>query len=75
MSWHYRVIRHPDRSLALHEVYCDEAGRPDGCTVEPIGFVANEEEGLSGIVEALEMALKDARERPILDMASFGTKQ
>jgi len=33
MSWHYRILRYPDGSLALHEVYCDEAGRPNRYTV------------------------------------------
>lgn len=74
MSWHYRVLRHSDGHLALHEVYCDADGRPNGYTERPIGFVANEEEGLSGIVQALEMALKDARERPILDTETMRTK-
>lgn len=74
MSWHYRVLRHPDGHLALHEVYCDEIGRPHSYTERPIEFVADAEEGLSGIVGSLEMALNDARERPILDTASFETK-
>lgn len=73
MSWHYRVLRHPDGSLALHEVYCDEAGRPHSYTEQPACFVADVEEGLAGIVGALEMALKDARERPILDTGMIGT--
>jgi hypothetical protein len=71
MSWHYRVLRHPDGSLALHEVFCDKAGKPQSYTDKPIGFGADEEEGLAGIIGGLEMALKDARERPILNMDQF----
>ena len=28
MSWSYRIVRHRDGTLALHEVYYDEGGRP-----------------------------------------------
>lgn len=75
MSWHYRVLRHPDGWLALHEVHCDETGRPHSYTTEAVSFGANADEGLDCIVHALEMALKDARERPILDTRSFTSHQ
>ena len=71
MSWHYRVLRHPEGRLALHEVYCDEAGKPHSYTTEPVSFGADEEEGLDGIVGALEMALQDARARPILNTSDI----
>ena len=74
MSWHYRVLRHPDGTLALHEVHGDERDRPHSYTEQPVGFVADAEEGLAGIVGALEMALRDARERPILDTQAFGAQ-
>ena len=67
MSWNYRILRHEDGSLALHEVYYDEDGRPRGYTAESAGFCAYEEEGPEGITAALERALRDARERPVLD--------
>lgn len=72
MSWHYRVIRQPDGMLGLHEVYCDDDGRPHSFTAEPVGFVSDADEGLDGLIVSLERALRDARERPILDAASFG---
>lgn len=72
MSWHYRVIRQPDGLLGLHEVYCDDDGRPHSYTTAPVGFVSDAEEGLEGITTALERALRDARERPILGADSFG---
>ena len=61
MSWHYRIVRHTDGSLGLHEVYCDEAGQPNGFTAEPVSFVSDAEEGAAGIIAGLEMALRDAR--------------
>ena len=67
MSWHYRIVRHTDGSLGLHEVYCDEAGQPNGFTAEPVSFVSYAEEGAAGIIAGLEMALRDARVRPIFD--------
>lgn len=74
-TWHYRVLRHPSGDLAVHEVYCDEDGQPDGCTVEPVTFVADASEGLTGITDALRKALADAERRPILEYATFGPKQ
>lgn len=70
MSWHYRVLRHPDGWYGLHEVYCDASGQPHSYTAEPI-LVANDDEGVEGITKALEMAFKDARERPVLDAATI----
>jgi|SRR5579859_2809847 len=77
MSWNYRVIRHREPAgeewFALHEVFYDEAGNPNGCTLEPIDFRCGIEEGPAGIARSLEMALEDARKRPVLDMAIFET--
>jgi len=70
-TWHYRILRHEDGALALHEVYCDEAGEPTRCTVNPVSFGADADEGRDGVVQSLTRALRDARERPILDYASF----
>lgn len=72
MTWHYRILRHPDGSLALHEVYCDDEGKPNRCTTNPISFGADENEGLDGIVVSLRRALADATDRAVLDFASFG---
>lgn len=72
-SWHYRVVRHPDGMLGLHEVYCDDDGQPHSYTQEPAGFIANDDEGLDGIILSLERALRDARARPILDAAAISS--
>lgn len=70
MSWNYRVLRHLDGSLALHEVYYRK-GKPVSCTLNPVCFGVDGDEGLQGLIASLELALRDARERPILDVASF----
>ena len=67
MTWNYRIVRHPQGWLALHEVYYGEDGQPNGYTENPASFGANEDEGPAGIIAALEMALRDARERPVFD--------
>lgn len=71
MTWHYRVLRHLDGSLALHEVYCDEAGQPNGYTEQPVSFCADADEGPAGIIIALELALCDAKGRPVLATSDF----
>ncbi len=71
MTWNYRIIDHGEY-LGLHEVHYDDAGKPKSCTADPITFVADAEEGADGIVKALEMALIDARTRPVLKVSEFG---
>jgi hypothetical protein len=69
-TWNYRVLRHPDGSLSLHEVYY-EAGRPVRYTADPVYFAVDEDEGLAGLRADLERALSDVKKRPILDIAKF----
>lgn len=71
MTWNYRVLRDKSGNLALHEVYYNDAGQPDGYTQNPAGFYSDAEEGLQGLIGSLEMALRDARERPILDITDI----
>jgi hypothetical protein len=71
MAWNYRVLRHPDGHLALHEVYYDNAGKPISYTAKPIHFAVDEDEGLPGLTASLELALRDAKERPILDISEI----
>jgi len=54
MSWHYRILRHPDGILALHEVYCDGAGRPNRYTEQPISFAVDADEGAESTVSCDE---------------------
>jgi hypothetical protein len=68
MSWNYRIVKRCDGSYGLHEVFYDDASAPRAMTERPIHFETNAEEGPAGIVASLEMALKDARERPVFEM-------
>jgi len=56
-TWHYRFLRYTDGTLALHEVYCDEEGRPNGYTTRPISFAVDADEGHDGLVQSMKMAL------------------
>ncbi|GAB4200718.1 MAG: hypothetical protein Tsb002_36970 [Wenzhouxiangellaceae bacterium] len=75
ITWNYRVIRYDDGSHRLHEVFYDEKGQPNSYTENAIDFVADAEEGLDGVIQSLEKALKDAGKYPILDMKIFTEKQ
>ena len=70
MTWNYRIVRHADGNLALHEVYYDDSGWPTNRTAEPISFACDAEEGTAGIISSLQMALRDARQ-PVLDDAEI----
>lgn len=69
MYWNYRIVRYADGNLGLHEVYYDEHDKPVSRTEDAPGFTCGEEEGEAAIVASLEMALRDARNRPVLDDA------
>ena len=74
MTWNYRILRHRKGGhtwFALHEVFYDD-GRPTSYTAEPVGFVADEDEGPAGIVGSLEDALDDAWRREVLEADRFG---
>lgn len=68
MSWNYRVIRHPasdiegdEPTFAIHEVYYDDQGNPNGWT-DATDVSA---ESVADVVEVLAMMLR-ATERPVL---------
>jgi hypothetical protein len=71
-TWNYRIIKHDGADNAghewfgLHEVYTDDRGL--SWTENPLSFVCDTEEGSEGIIKSLEMALADARNRPVLLM-------
>lgn len=75
MSWNYRlVVQHEDGTLALHEVYYDDVGTPVMYTVDPVNFAVDPDDGLSDLIASLETALRDAKERPVLDVSEIGNK-
>jgi hypothetical protein len=61
--WNYRLMRHSDGTLAVHEVYYDEAGDVEGWAHEPTNFVG---ETRQDVHNALQWALQDI-EAPVLD--------
>jgi len=66
MSWNYRVIKTTEGSSShyyLHEVYYDDAGQPDGSTVEPV-FVSGE--NVEEIRQVLTQMLRDIKQ-PVLE--------
>jgi len=69
MTWNYRIIEFPTHR-ALHEVYYDGRGRPEGYTENPVSFVEDLDES-DGILGGLEMAIKCIRELPVLEASVF----
>jgi hypothetical protein len=69
--WNYRVVRYADGAMAVHEVYYDDNGSPEGRQIDPATFYSDADEGLDGLVRSLERALANARENPILEDAVF----
>ena len=66
MSWNYRVIKTTEGDCAyyaIHEVYYDDDGQPDGSTVEPV-FVSGE--SVEDIRQMLAQMLRDV-DRPALE--------
>lgn len=68
MTWNYRIIKRETGVgpvWELYEVYYDKDGTPEFRTSEPVDF--GSEDGPEGVIKSLEMALNDARTRPVLD--------
>jgi hypothetical protein len=72
MSWNYRVMRRVDPDgtdwFAIHEVYYDAAGNPDGYTENPVDVSGDSLEGLSWVLDRMREALN----KPILDEEECG---
>lgn len=66
MAWNYRVLKHPDGFLAVHEVYYTN-NNPDSCTVEPIDLSGDDLKHLKSILKGVQKAL----EKPILNYEDF----
>ena len=48
-------------------MFYDAEGAVSGWTAEPVGFTAYpDDDGAAVVVRSLEMALRDARERPVV---------
>jgi len=55
MTWNYRVIRHKEGHLALHEVYYNEAGQPRAYSQQPVTFIGDGDDALQELIGALEI--------------------
>ena len=66
-TWNYRVLERKDKktgekTYAIHEVYYNENGNPDGCTKNSIAPMGESLEELKGDIEYYLRALK----KPVL---------
>ena len=68
--WNYRVLRHSDGSVAIHEVFYDDRGKPHRCSAEPTGFISESVEGLTSTLELARRALAEQ----VLEYGSFGAR-
>jgi hypothetical protein len=70
MTWDYRLLAHQDELghilyFAVHEVYYDTDGNPNGWTKEALDFTEMDEDPHE-IVERLEMVVKSLKISPPL---------
>lgn len=71
--WNYRLIRFKDEGsptgywVALHEVYYDDEGNPNGWTSSPADFGGTDR---TEAIKALADALDDIAVRPILEIVN-----
>jgi hypothetical protein len=70
MGWNHRVMRHEDGRLAVHEVFYDKAGRPEGYSAEPATF-GLPEDNLNLLILNLLNAARNARTLPVLEPEDF----
>ncbi|MFM5930969.1 MAG: hypothetical protein ACKOPQ_08695 [Novosphingobium sp.] len=70
MTWNYRVLDHGTH-LAVHEVYYDAEGHVRSWTAEPVGFLANLDEGLDGLLIDLGRVREAVLDKPVLSRADL----
>lgn len=67
MSWHYQIVRYTgDNGYGLHDVYSPDGG--DVMHERPASFCGVE---IGEVITALEMALADAKNRPVVNEEDF----
>lgn len=68
MTWNYRIVRYADGSgHGLHEVYYDDAGKPNGMTERAVGFHVGPDETIADLAEQVVKAIDEAYTKPVLD--------
>ncbi len=73
MSWNHRVLAHKEGNTvvyAIHEVYYDKDGVPEGHTQNDISVRGSSIEGLSWTLDKMKKCL----EKPILSVENFPEK-
>ena len=67
MTWNHRVIRRKydtgEVYYAIHEVYYDESGKPNGVTALPVGVFEDSIDDLAITIDRLRECLS----KPVLD--------
>ena len=63
MSWHYQLMRHRDKSLAVHEYYISEDGSIQW-TKNPISIVGDD---IEEVKESIQMILNDIDRHGVKD--------
>lgn len=72
-TWNYRIVRYHRGGYGLHAVYYSDDGVENAMTRDPVTFTGYpeiedgepESEGPRQIIDSLERAYRDARERPV----------
>jgi len=72
MTWKYQIVKYASDSFGLHEVYCDDTGKPYGMTKDATCFVGNSPDEVR---ESLNMALKDAVNEPVFEKPKAWNEQ
>jgi hypothetical protein len=65
--WNYRLLRHSDGCLAIHEAYYNTEGHPTSATERPVGIVGDDVEEVRRVLEMMARSLGE----PVLDYQSF----
>jgi hypothetical protein len=65
MTWRYGVMKHPDGTFAVHEIYLDKKGNPDAWTEEPVDLGCFED--LQDLKGSLLAMMNDVENFPVLD--------
>lgn len=75
MAWNYRVIEfvdpHEGPWTAIHEVYYDEAGKPNGYAEQPAQVLSFDDGGNQRELAWVLDRMRDALAKPVLRESDF----
>lgn len=72
-SWHYRLLRQEDGTIAVHEVYQDRRGNLMAYKDEPIPAVSRDDPAYLDLAMLYEPALRLAQQKPVLERDVIAT--